>query len=565
MTTIPKAPTSAFTNNQTGTPRVALYLRVSSNDQAQNGGSLSNQEQRLKEKADENGWLIYDYYRDAGKSGHIIKRPEFHRLMNDAREHKFNFIMFPLVNRFFREIRMGHNVMYEWKEQLGIDVLSLNGKFDTRHADWKHELNRQLDSAEEEWETISERTKTFRERQDEKHEWSAGRVKYGLTFDKEKGTNDSIHLKIDKPETIGVNEVFRIFTTGDRKDDKETAELMNRTTCILPKIKKEKQPDGKMKWKRATKWTPQLVNKILKDPAYLGGSPDHYPNGWTYNSPRIISEEVWNEAQRRRALNKHFPPEREANQKAEFEGGVCKCGLCGRTIALSYSGNKPDRYACRGRGVNGCTLPRFKRAPFEAAIHKKLDELGYSFDAFVAELRKNQARLKAEESVLKAEQKPIIDELNCIEEDMKGLDVMFWEYHRLNLPQYREKMDELKAKRDKLIADSGNDLERQKTLWREVEDIQMKAFEYDLGIQYLERYVKISDWESVRAALPSVKKDVPMFYRLAQDWKNYAKPESFRFTVKPNPDNPKDQEHPFIIEGEAILGMQQGSGSTCSR
>jgi hypothetical protein len=471
-----------------------------------------------------------------------------------------------MVDRFFRENRLLLNAVYELKDELDIDVLSTDGQFSTKNDDWKFNLALLGALAEKEHDIISKRQKAVRKRLNEKHEWSPGRVKYGLMFDKKKGTNDAGHLKEDDTgEPDGVRKVFEIFTTGDRKDDKETAELMNKTACVLPKVERVTQPNGSIKWERAEKWTPQLVNKILKDPAYLGGSPDHYPEGWIYNSPRLISQEVWEEAQRRRALNKHFPPEREANQKAEFEGGKCKCGICGKTISLSYSGNKPDRYACRGRGKCGCTLPRFKRKPFEAAIHKKLDEMGYSFDNFIAELRKNQARLKAEEVALKAQQKPIVDELSRIEEDMKGLDVMFFEYHRLNLPQYREKMDELKAKRDKLTADGGNDLERQKTLWREIEDIHMKAFEYDLGIQYLERYVKISDWESVRAALPSVKNDVPMSYRLAQDWKTYAKPESYKFTVKPNPANPKDAEHPFIIVGESILNMQQDSASTCSR
>ena len=574
MTTIPKAFTNAFTHNQTDTIRVAIYLRVSSDNQVQNGGSLSDQEQRLKAKAEENGWQIYDYYREAGKTGHTGKRPQLTRMMDDARQHKFNVIMFPLVNRFFREIRQGHNFMYELKEQLGIEVLSLNGKFDTRHPDWKHELNRQLDSAEEEWETISERTTTFRDRQDKKHEWSSGRVIYGLKFDKTKGTNDSNHLKKDDAEAEGRVKVFEIFTTGDRKDDEETAELMNKTACILPKVKKVKQPDGSIEWERAKKWTSHLVDKILTEPVSLGGSPDHYPDGWIYNSPRLIPQEVWDEAQRRRALNKHFPPERAAEQKAQFEGGTCKCGLCGRTISLSYSGNKPDRYACRGRGVNGCTLPRFKRQNFEAAVNDKLSEQCGSLESFIAQLEENKIRHETERQALFMKRRPVMDEIAAIQEEQNILTSLL-KWKRVSPADYDSQMAGLQAKIDKLVADSGNDIEHAKTLMMEYLFADKQVWGYDLSISILKKCVSEYGWKTMQTMFASAKpSNIDMRMPLAQialDYKAYAKPDTYKFVIKPNPSNP---EYPYVVEANADIqtqvfetkrGMQRGSASTCSR
>lgn len=64
-----------------------LYLRVSTEDQAREGFSLSEQKERLEAFCKFKGYTIKDYYEDAGisaKTGNY--RPEFDRLMKDIEE-----------------------------------------------------------------------------------------------------------------------------------------------------------------------------------------------------------------------------------------------------------------------------------------------------------------------------------------------------------------------------------------------------------------------------------------------------------------------------------------------
>ena len=51
-----------------GAPRVALYLRVSSEDQVR-GWSLANQERDLRAHCKRKGWIVVAVYKEEGVSG----------------------------------------------------------------------------------------------------------------------------------------------------------------------------------------------------------------------------------------------------------------------------------------------------------------------------------------------------------------------------------------------------------------------------------------------------------------------------------------------------------------
>ena len=68
--------------------RVALYIRVSTEEQAINGNSIETQRQALIEYAKKNNYKIIDYYIDDGFTATSLKRPNLQRLLNDIREGK---------------------------------------------------------------------------------------------------------------------------------------------------------------------------------------------------------------------------------------------------------------------------------------------------------------------------------------------------------------------------------------------------------------------------------------------------------------------------------------------
>ena len=71
--------------------RAGLYMRVSTEDQAREGFSLSEQKERLEAYCRLNNFEIVDYYEDAGisaKKGNY--RPEWERLKEDIKSKKIN-------------------------------------------------------------------------------------------------------------------------------------------------------------------------------------------------------------------------------------------------------------------------------------------------------------------------------------------------------------------------------------------------------------------------------------------------------------------------------------------
>lgn len=91
---------------------VAIYIRVSTLDQAREGYSLKMQEQTLREWCKEKGYIIYDLYADRGISGKDFNhRPDMLRLMRDAKDGCFNSVVFWALSRFTRSVQDLYNTL----------------------------------------------------------------------------------------------------------------------------------------------------------------------------------------------------------------------------------------------------------------------------------------------------------------------------------------------------------------------------------------------------------------------------------------------------------------------
>ena len=87
--------------------RTAIYLRVSTNRQAQEGDSVSAQRDALRRYIDERDDLIFTgEYMDDGISGtKYSQRDELQHLLDDVRAGKIDLLIFTKLDRFFRSIR----------------------------------------------------------------------------------------------------------------------------------------------------------------------------------------------------------------------------------------------------------------------------------------------------------------------------------------------------------------------------------------------------------------------------------------------------------------------------
>jgi len=144
-------------------PFAAIYIRVSTQDQAQHGFSLDAQEDSLQNYAKALGYEIFKIYRDEGKSAKDLNRPEMINLLRDAQERKFQAIFIYKLDRFSRSLKdliLTIDKLKEW----GIDFISLQDKIETASASGK--LMFQIIGAFAEFERniIGDRTKFGMER-----------------------------------------------------------------------------------------------------------------------------------------------------------------------------------------------------------------------------------------------------------------------------------------------------------------------------------------------------------------------------------------------------------------
>ena len=86
--------------------RCAVYIRVSSDEQAKFGDSLRDQRERCLEYINRHENMVFqDIYIDDGVSGQKLDRGEFERLLENVRNDQIDLIFFTKLDRWFRNLR----------------------------------------------------------------------------------------------------------------------------------------------------------------------------------------------------------------------------------------------------------------------------------------------------------------------------------------------------------------------------------------------------------------------------------------------------------------------------
>ena len=80
----------------------AIYVRVSTQEQAKEGYSINEQIDRLEKYADAHGWIIVKIYTDAGHSGANQNRPALQDLIEDVKAGKINKVVVYKLDRLSR-------------------------------------------------------------------------------------------------------------------------------------------------------------------------------------------------------------------------------------------------------------------------------------------------------------------------------------------------------------------------------------------------------------------------------------------------------------------------------
>ena len=134
------------------------YARVSTEEQAREGISLDNQEDRIKAYCTLNGLELAEIIRDEGKSGKDLNRDGIKALIGKATHKEVDAVVVYKLDRLSRRVLDTLSLIEIFRKK-GIAFHSLTEKIDTQSAMGQFFLNMMASLAQMERDLISERTR----------------------------------------------------------------------------------------------------------------------------------------------------------------------------------------------------------------------------------------------------------------------------------------------------------------------------------------------------------------------------------------------------------------------
>lgn len=318
--------------------RVFAYIRVSTLEQAEEGYSLGEQEERLKKYCDAMDWHLVKVYVDPGYSGGNMERPALKEMISEIEKGMADIV---LVDKLDRLSRSQFDTLYLIQKifnENDVAFVSRAEAFDTSTPFGRAMVGILAVFAELERERIKERMKEGKAGRAKEGKYRGGAY-YPTGYDYNEETG---YLEINDYDAMQVQEVFKLF--NQRTPIYTIMTIMNE--------KGYKTSIGKGKGKGA--WNETRIRKMLENQSYIG-KLKHLDEWVEGGHDPIIDMETWNRTQEilkeREIANEHMKQGRR--YKAPL-GGLLWCSCCtGRYHYRSGGKNKDGSvrayYICYSR------------------------------------------------------------------------------------------------------------------------------------------------------------------------------------------------------------------------
>lgn len=309
---------------------VALYPRVSTQEQSEHGYSIGEQTERLKQYCKAMGWNVYDVYTDSGFSGANMERPALQKLIADIKTGNIDKV---LVYKLDRLSRSQKDTLYLIEDVFianGVDFVSMSENFDTATPFGKAMIGILAVFAQLEREQIKERITMGRVAR-AKQGYYHGGATTPIGYNYQNG-----ELIIDEYEKMLVQEIYSEFLSG-KSIRRITTDLNEKGTFH------HKSDDGK--------WVMYTVRSILKNRVYTGEVS--FSRKWYQgNHEPIIDKETFEKAQNLLVSRANdFQNKKHNTAVKSYLGGLLYCAHCGAKYAKKKANNSGGYcyYMCLSR------------------------------------------------------------------------------------------------------------------------------------------------------------------------------------------------------------------------
>ena len=188
--------------------RCGVYVRVSTDDQRDNGYSIDSQLRMIKEYCEKKEYDIVDVYNDAGHSGKDLIRPEMQRLLKDIKSKKIDKLVAIKVDRLTRNNYDGFWLLnYCGEHDVKIELIL--EPYDVSTANGEMIFGMNLVFGQRERKEIGARTKRAMEEM-ALERIHPSKAPYGYIRNKETG-----HLEVEPIEAEVIKEIFELCKQGN--------------------------------------------------------------------------------------------------------------------------------------------------------------------------------------------------------------------------------------------------------------------------------------------------------------------------------------------------------------
>lgn len=433
--------------------RVALYLRVSTQEQAKEGYSIGEQEERLKKYAEAMGWEVYKIYVDPGYSGGDTNRPGLKSMIKDVEDGLVDKVVVYKLDRLSRSQLDTLYLIEKIFLANNTDFVSMSENFDTSTPFGRAMIGILAVFAQLEREQIKERMGMGKEARAKEGKWGGGSSEpIGYDYDPA-----SELLIVNDFEKMQILEAVELFLKGTPL----------RTICT---IFHNKGYTYRGKSGKISEWDPKRLKYVFQNKTYLGYIK-HRGEWYKADHDPIYTPELFDRLQKlmsQRAEDYAIHKKKSAGQTT-YLGGMLYCKQCHARYA-KQSGRKwknnepPLYYVCYSRNKKVPKMVKDPNCKNKNWRMKELDEIVFNEIRKLAKDPEHMTNLRREKEKNTVEPSKI----DLIRREIENIDAQISRFMDLygigkfTIDQVSGKVDPLNDQKrnlerelDQLTADAG--------------------------------------------------------------------------------------------------------------
>lgn len=358
--------------------KVVIYARYSSDNQREE--SIEGQVRVCRDYADRHDMKVVEVYADRAMTGRNTNRPDFQRMMEDAKKQAFSAVLVWKGDRISRD-RYDKAACRVKLKKYGISIISVTEAIPEGPEGIL--LEALLDGLAEYYSAnLAQNTLRGMTEKALKAKYNGSVVPFGYVVDENKdfqiASQDAVHI---------VQGIFERYASGDAMKD-----ILD---CLAAQG---------VKRNRKSAFNYNTLRGLITNPIYKG----------TYKFadvvlddavPAMVTTELWEAANMRAATSSRKAARPGMSKEMFYLTGKLSCGLCGSPITgvsgTSRNGNSYYYYSCvKRKKENSCELQNYRKDELEKRIALAIESV-INDDTIINEIAdaymKAQDRWKAED------------------------------------------------------------------------------------------------------------------------------------------------------------------------